>query len=154
MPAGDWILCLNFHVRAIYLGANMLVLGFSEGDYFTGVILSAMARKKSVPEQGWVGVISRLSFVRTESFSDGNAVALDEGFAALRGHGCECAKMFAVIGRTWLAAEFLSRFSQLIIDLKPYPDEKSDPAKVLETDHLALENAARFQRSLSCSLGC
>ena len=45
-------------------------------------------------------------------------------------------------------------FAQVINNLKPYLDEKSDPSEDLEIGDLALEDAARFQRSLSCSLGC
>ena len=44
-------------------------------------------------------------------------------------------------------------FAQVINNLKPYLDEKSDPSEDLENGDLALENAARFQRSLSCPLG-
>ena len=81
-------------------------------------------------------------------------MAMDEDFAALRSHGRECANMRRAFGQAWLIAIAQGPFSQLIINLKPYPDEKSDPAEVLETGDLALENAARFQCSLSCSLGC
>ena len=45
-------------------------------------------------------------------------------------------------------------FAQAFNNLKPYLDEKSDPAKDLEVGDLALEIADRYQRSLSCSLGC
>ena len=78
---------------------------------------------------------------------------MDEDFASLRSHGRECAKIRIAFGQAWLIAIAQGPFSQLIINLKPYPDEKSDPAEVLETGDLALENAARFQRSLFGSLG-
>ena len=57
------------------------------------------------------------------------------------------------IGPAGLVVIAQGLFGQAIINLNPYPDEKSDPSEVLEVGDLALENAACFQRSLSCSLG-
>ena len=71
-------------------------------------------------------------------------MAMDEDFAALRSHGHECANIRRAFGQAWLIVIAQGHFSQLIINLKPYPDEKSDPAEVLEISDLALENAARF----------
>ena len=57
-------------------------------------------------------------------------------------------------GLAGFAAIAQGLFAQVISNLKPYADEKSDSSEVLETGDLALEDAARFQRSFSCSLGC
>ena len=57
-------------------------------------------------------------------------------------------------GLVGLPATAQGLFAQVINNLKPYLDEKSDPSEDLESGDLALEIADRYQRSLSCSLGC